>query len=150
MHLDPKIDVAKAAIITLAGKEYFVPMLALRQLRTVVPGLAKLLPVLNEARGRLSAGDWAGALNTEDVDIVVDIICTALTRAYLDVTVDDILDLDASFGELFAAIAVVAKQTGLFVAAPSGEAQGAETTPPILTESSAGIANIPASPGLTP
>ena len=39
MTPDPKIDCARAAVVALGGREFFVPVLALRQARIVVPGL---------------------------------------------------------------------------------------------------------------
>ena len=46
MHPDPEIDCAGAPVITLAGREWFVPVLAMRQARVVVPGLMRLMPTL--------------------------------------------------------------------------------------------------------
>ena len=60
MRPDPKIDCARAPVVVLGGLEFFVPTLALRQARMVVPGLLKLMPRLNAIqgahRGRRSAG----------------------------------------------------------------------------------------------
>ena len=38
MNPDPKIDCAGAPVVVLAGREWFVPVLAMRQARVVVPG----------------------------------------------------------------------------------------------------------------
>jgi hypothetical protein len=35
-------------VVTLAGREWFVPVLAMRQARVVVPALMRLMPVLQE------------------------------------------------------------------------------------------------------
>jgi hypothetical protein len=123
MRMDPKIDCARAPVIALGGREYFVPALSLRQARIVVPGLLKLLPRLNAIQTRIGAGDPLGAalLEADDFELMIDIVHAGLSRAYPDFARDDLLDAEAGFAELAAALAVIARQTGLF--AP------AETTP---------------------
>lgn len=126
MKPDPKIDCARAPVVALGGLEFFVPLLALRQARVVVPGLLKLMPRLNAVQARIGAGDPLGAtlLDQDDVELMIDVVHCGLTRAYPDFSRDDLLDLEAGFAELVAALAVIAKQTGLFAAAeaqPPGE-----------------------------
>src|SRR6266581_519545 len=118
MKPDPKIDCARASVVALGGQEFFVPMLALRQARLVVPALLKLMPRLNAIQARLAAGDPMGAalLDHDDVEMMIDVVHCGLTRAYPDFLRDDLLDLEAGFTELVAALAVIAKQTGLFAA----------------------------------
>jgi hypothetical protein len=116
MRIDPKIDCARAPIVSLGGREYFVPALSLRQARIVVPGLLKLLPRLNAIQTRIGAGDPLGAalLEAEDVELMIDVVHAGLSRAYPDFTRDDLLDVEAGFAELAGALAVIAQQTGLF------------------------------------
>lgn len=126
MKPDPKIDCARAPVVALGGQEFFVPALALRQARIVVPGLLKLMPRLNAIQTRLGAGDVLGVtlLDQDDVELMIDVVHCGLTRAYPDFSRDDLLDLQAGFAELAAALAVMAKQTGLFSqveAQPPGE-----------------------------
>jgi hypothetical protein len=121
MRIDPKIDCAQAPVTALGGREFFIPALSLRQARVVVPGLLKLLPRLNAIQTRIGAGDPLGAalLEQDDLDLMIDVVHAGLLRAYPDFTRDDLLDLEAGFSDLAAALGVIAKQTGLFAQAES-------------------------------
>ncbi|MCI4680175.1 hypothetical protein K9U39_10965 [Rhodoblastus acidophilus] len=125
MRPDPKIDCARAPVVALGGEEFFVPTLALRQARLVVPGLLKLMPRLNAVQARIAAGDPLGAtlIDQDDVELMIDVVHCGLTRAYPDFSRDDLLDREAAFPELVAALGVIARQTGLF-AAPEAQAPG--------------------------
>jgi len=119
MRIDPRIDCARALVVALGAREFFVPPLSLRQARIVVPGLLKLLPRLNAIQSRIGAGDPLGAalLEADDVELMIEIVHAGLSRAYPDFTRDDLLDCEAGFAELAGALAVIAKQTGLFTPA---------------------------------
>jgi hypothetical protein len=126
MNPDPKIDCTQAGVIELGGREFFIPQLALRQARIVVPGLLKLMPRLNAIQARIGAGDPLGPalLERDDVELMIDVVHSGLTRAYPEFSRDEVLDLQAGFAELIAALAVIARQTGLFAATenpPPGE-----------------------------
>jgi hypothetical protein len=126
MNPDPKVDCARAPIVELGGCEFFIPALALRQSRIVVPGLLKLMPRLNAIQARIVSGDPLGAalLEQDDVELMIDVVHSGLTRAYPELTRETVLDLQASFAELIATLAVIARQTGLFAPmddAPLGE-----------------------------
>ena len=116
MRLDPKVDCSKAPVVALGGREFFIPVLALRQARVAVPGLLKLLPRLNAIQARIGDGDPLGAalLESDDVDLMIDVVHAGLSRAYPGFSRDDLLDLEAGFAELVAALAAIARQTGLF------------------------------------
>ena len=45
---------------------------------------------------------------------MIDVVHSGLTRAYPDVSREDVLDFQAGFADLVAALAVIARQTGLF------------------------------------
>lgn len=123
MNPDPKIDCAGAAVVTLAGQEWFVPVLAMRQARIVVPALMRLMPTLERLQG-----GGAAHLSEADYDAMLDVVHAALTRAYPTLTREAFLDFPASTPELIAALAIVTKQTGFFKARESeiasGEARG--------------------------
>jgi hypothetical protein len=126
MKPDAKVNCADAPVISLGGREFFVPLLALRQARIAVPGLLKLMPRLNAIQARLGAGDPLGAtlLEASDVELMIDVVHAGLSRAHPDLSRDDLLDLEAGFAELIAALAVIARQTGLFAEvehSPPGE-----------------------------
>jgi hypothetical protein len=120
MKPDPKVDCARAQIVALGGQEFFIAPLALRQARIAVPGLLKLMPRLNAIQARIGAGDPLGAalLEQDDVELMIDVVHSGLSRAYPELSREDLLDLEAGFAELIAALAVIARQTGLFA---SGE-----------------------------
>ncbi len=82
----------------------------------VVPGLLKLLPRLNAIQTRIGAGDplAAAQIEQDDFDLMIDVVHAGLSRAYPDFTRDDLLDLEAGFSDLAGALAIIAKQTGLF------------------------------------
>jgi hypothetical protein len=121
---DPQVDCANAAVVTLAGREWFVPALAMRQARIVVPALMRLMPVLQNLQSGATEG--AAQLSENDYDAILDVVHAALTRAYPRLTRDEFLDLPASTPELIAALAVVTRQTGFFTPTqmenPAGEA----------------------------
>jgi hypothetical protein len=125
-------------IVAFAGREWFVPTLAMRQSRVVVPALMRLMPVLQQ----MQSGQTAG-LSEEHFENIIAIVHAALTRAYPTLTRDEFLDLPASTTELVAAIAAVMRQTGFFKpaedAAPGeqvGETTNRSTAPrPLSTES---------------
>ena len=112
MNPDPKIDCLGAPLVTLAGREWFVPVLAIRQARVVVPGLMRLMPVLQA----MQTGDAAAMaqLSEANFDAIVGVVHAALTRAYPDLSREEFLDLPASTPELVAALTVVTRQTGFF------------------------------------
>lgn len=126
MNPDPKLDLSRAEVVELGGREFFIPQLALRQARIVVPGLLKLMPRLNAIQARLGAGDPLGAalLERDDVELMIDVVHSGLSRAYPEILRDEVLDLQTGFAELIAALATIARQTGLFAQtenAPPGE-----------------------------
>jgi hypothetical protein len=124
MKPDPKVDCARAPVVCVAGQEFFVPVLALRQARIVVPGLLKLMPRLNAIQTSIGAGDplAAASLDQDDVELMIDVVHCGLTRAYPDFTRDDLLDLAGGFTELIAALGIIARQTGLFAPADAPQA----------------------------
>jgi hypothetical protein len=152
---EPSIDCSGAPVVTLAGREWFVPVLAMRQARIVVPALMRLMPVLQS----LQSGE-AAPLSEQDYDAILDVVHAALTRAYPRLTREEFLDLPASTPELIAALAVVTRQTGFFKPADGGEdhpgealgeAAKASTAPQeVSTGSSPIIASAPENPGTTP
>ena len=118
--LDKSVDCVGAPIITLAGREFFVPPLALRQSRVAVPLLIRLMPALSavdERADALGEGEW---------DSLIRLVHAAITRAYPGAKLDDVLDLPATLAELASAVGVITRQTGMFKTAAddAGEAKG--------------------------
>ena len=138
MQTKPDLDYGTATVIKVAGMDRFVPVLAMRQNRIIVPLLLKVLPIVERAgvfgsqvaqaqegdplllqasEAVLSAfgGDTLNDLNT--------IVFTALSRAY-DISFDEYLDLEITANELFEAVPNILKQTGLFKKRPGGAPVG--------------------------
>ena len=123
MNPDPNINCSGAPVVTLAGREWFVPVLAMRQARVVVPALMRLMPVLQEMQSG-QPGAMA-RLSEENYDAIIAVVHAALTRAYPELSREMFLDLPASTPELVAALGVVTRQTGFFKPADtSGEGLG--------------------------
>jgi len=75
MTPDPKIDLKDAPVIWLAGREWFVPILALRQNRTVIPANGKL----SAAMKKLNPGEEE--LDEASFGLMITIIHAGLNRA---------------------------------------------------------------------
>lgn len=119
MNPDPKIDCDGAPVVVLAGREWFIPVLAMRQSRIVVPGLMRLMPLLGELQnGHTSA---MAKLGEEEFDVIVSVVHAALTRAYPNLTREDFLDLAISTPELIGALGTVTRQTGFFKPSETGD-----------------------------
>ena len=111
---DPKIDLSDAATVTLAGRNFYVPVLPLRQTIKI----ATLAPRL----GKESAAEITEA-QMLDVAMIVHL---ALTRAYPTLTFEAFLDLPVTFAELWRAAPIILKQTRALVQEPAtGEAVAA-------------------------
>jgi hypothetical protein len=95
-------------VVTLAGREWFVPTLALRQSRTVLPALMRVLPVLAELPSN------EALLSEDSFESIIDVVHVGLTRAYPTLTREDFLDLPISTVELIGAVAPVMRQTRYF------------------------------------
>jgi hypothetical protein len=90
--------------IRLAGTEYAVRPLTLRQLRLVLPAFARA----------------ASVTSGEGVDAAIDILAAALSLDHPEVTRDALLDVEVSPRELADAVGAVAQLSGLV---PTGEAR---------------------------
>jgi hypothetical protein len=93
--------------LTLAGREFIVPALTFRQLKTLLPRLNRL---------QAAAG---GALEAEHLDIVTDLVEAALTRNYPELSREEIEER-LTFAAMPRAIAAVLLGSGLTQATPPG------------------------------
>ena len=134
LEIDPKIDVSEAPAITLAGRQFFVPRLMLRQMIRVgplVPAALKFLKRVRPAALKLGSEDEAikagGEAFTDDErlslidaatltegeqETALRMIVAALTRAYPKAVVDDLLDLPIKAGEIIVALPTIFAQIG--------------------------------------
>jgi hypothetical protein len=105
-------------IVTLAGREWSVPMLALRQSRVVLPELIRVIPDLAEFQSNQAA--WS----EDNLESIIAIVHGALTRAYPDMTRDEFLDLPISAWELISALPPIIRQTRYFNTAEKASSDG--------------------------
>lgn len=111
--------------VKLAGREWPVPELAVRQLRIVRRPLIDLTDAI-AATETETMGQRVMRLTTAQYEELCEIVYQGLTRAHPSLTREEFLDMQASDMELFMAFLVVRRQSGIFVAAgeapPTGEA----------------------------
>lgn len=100
--------------IELMGERYFIPPLAPRQNRRIIPMMSRL--------GEINFKN----MNEQTMDDLYMIIYWALTRAY-DVTESEFMDLPIPITDLIPCMAVITEQTGLAKLTPVGEAKAAGT-----------------------
>jgi hypothetical protein len=118
--------------IVLGGKKWAIPPLVVRQNRQLQPIFQRLTGRIlwNETPLRLDE------LNSEDYEDLLNLVRIALTRAYPDVTPDDLENMPIGLSELVGSLLVIMEQSGLYKAreSSSGEAEG-EASPQTGTAS---------------
>lgn len=127
MKVKAGVNIDGASLVVLAGQEWFIPLLAVRQNRVVVPRLRQLIPLMGVAAHDPASGPMSReciAANDELMSeaLIGDILVAlhaALTRAY-DISFEEFLDLPISPQEWVRALGVVIQQTAFFKAAPGG------------------------------
>jgi hypothetical protein len=110
------------ASISLGGKDWEIPQLAVKQNRIVDPLIISLLPVFST---------WTTDKNSitkigkEQYDALLTIAYTAITRAKPDFKLAEFEELPVTLPELIFAFTVIAQQTGVFARGTPGEAPAA-------------------------
>ena len=144
--LKPGLDYGSAVVVKIAGVERFVPVLAMRQNRVVVPLMLKVLPLIEAAGARkvettdpetgemkielvMAPPDATMRLFQEDTLATMNMmVFTALTRAY-ELTLDEYLDEAVSVHELTLAMPAIVKQTAFFKAVEEGQKRSSGEDP---------------------
>lgn len=118
-----------SAVVRLGGVERFIPILAMRQNKVVVPLMLEVLPIIEAAGMRKDpeTGELVmpppevslRLFSEETLETMNRIVYVALTRAY-DLTLDEYLDEPVTVHELTQAMPAIVKQTGFFRAAEEG------------------------------
>ena len=100
--------------VTLDGKDYKVPQIAFRE-------ASKILPLVNSTFAMMRTN----AFTEDSLLTLATIVFYGLKRQHPDLTLDAVLDMKVSFGEMMNAALVVCRQCGLNMKdeAP-GEAKG--------------------------
>ncbi|HEY5046932.1 MAG TPA: hypothetical protein VII49_02800 [Rhizomicrobium sp.] len=101
--------------VTLAGREWPVPVLAPKQNRIVVPALLEVVPKLVLAReaGGGNLDILARYFDTATHDRLTEIAWQALTRAHPELTRATFDEMPIGVFELIGALATIAHQAGL-------------------------------------
>lgn len=113
------VDVANAPKITLAGMEFPIPLLAVKQNRIIVPALLSLSGMMTSiasvAGGDKSDPRWFDkiSISTAQFDTLCDIVYTAITRGTPGFGRGEFDNMPISMQELIVAMMVVAGQTGM-------------------------------------
>lgn len=111
--------------ITIAGKAWPVPMLAVKQNRIVVPQILKLAPKLMSAtdkNGEMSVPKLAEIVTPEFFDELTEIVFLALNRGTPELTKEEFADMEFGMMDMLSSFLTVAQQTGLIKFQPKGAA----------------------------
>lgn len=104
-------------IVTLAGKKWPIPELAIRQLRIVRRLLIDLTDAIAQTEDE-TTGQRVMRLSSEHYAQMTEVVYQGLTRAHPKLDRDTFLDMPCTDMEMFLAFLVVRRQSGLFVARP--------------------------------
>lgn len=105
--------------IKLAGRDWEIPVLSIKQNRVVIPNFLKFMPAFARISLAVAEKDtnplwWATLdLSTEDMDRMCDALYAALTKKYPGMARNEFDNMEASLEEIFQALPVIAKQTGI-------------------------------------
>lgn len=131
-------DTNDAPTITLAGKEWPVPLLVPRQQRVIIPAILRLGSV-NPTK-----------ITEQQYDDLVEIAFRAISRAHPQFTKEQLLDMPVTLIELISALPVIAQQTGMLAFKKGDDAGEARAGNSLTgTGSSPTSASAPAGPGIT-
>jgi hypothetical protein len=114
--------------VTLGGREWPVPELAIRQLRAVRRPLIDLTEAI-AATDSESAGERVLRLTTAQYESMCEVVYQGLTRAHPTLSRDEFLDLAATDAEIFLAFLVVRRQSGVYVARDAEASTTGEASP---------------------
>ena len=97
---DEKLDLAGARTVRLAGREWFVAPLSLRQILAIADFVPKLSAISVEQ------------LSGERLAPLAEVVWHGLRRVHPTLSRDEFFDLPITIGELVAALPVVIEQAG--------------------------------------
>ena len=110
LERDESIDLSAARVVRLAGRDFHVAPLSLRQILAIADYVPKL------------SGITAENVSGERLTPIAEVVWQGLRRAHPKMTRDEFLDLPATLGELVAALPVVIEQAGgAKASAPAGD-----------------------------
>lgn len=97
---DETIDLSTARVLRLAGRDFYVAPLSLRQILAIADYVPKL------------SGITAENMSGERLSPLAEVLWHGLRRAHPKLTRDEFFDLPIPIGELVAALPVVIEQAG--------------------------------------
>jgi hypothetical protein len=100
LEVDASLDVAVARTVRLAGRDFYIAPLSLRQILAIADHVPKL------------SGITAETMSGERLLPLAEVLWHGLRRAHPKLTRDEFLDLPIPLGELVAALPVVIEQAG--------------------------------------
>jgi hypothetical protein len=100
LDLDQSVDLSLARVVKLAGRDFYVAPLSLRQILAIADYVPKLSGITPET------------LSGERLQPLAEVLWHGLRRAHPDLTREEFFDLPIPLGELVAALPVVIEQAG--------------------------------------
>lgn len=100
LDLDESLDLSSARVVRLAGRDFYVAPLALRQILAIADHVPRL------------SGITAENISGERLLPLAEVLWHGLRRAHPKLTRDEFFDLPIRLGEIVAALPVVIEQAG--------------------------------------
>jgi hypothetical protein len=100
LEIDESLDRSAARVVRLAGRDFYIAPLSLRQILAIAEHVPKL------------SGITAESMSGERLTPLAEVLWHGLRRAHPKLTRDEFLDLPIPLGELVAALPVVIEQAG--------------------------------------
>lgn len=100
LEINESLDLAAARMVRLAGRDFYIAPLSLRQILAIADHVPKL------------SGITAETMSGERLTPLVEVLWQGLRRAHPRLTRDEFLDLPIPLGELISALPVVIEQAG--------------------------------------
>jgi len=97
---DNTVDLSTARVVCLAGRDFYIAPLSLRQILAIADHVPKL------------SGITAENMSGERLQPLAEVLWHGLRRAHPKLTRDEFFDLPIPIGELVAALPVVIEQAG--------------------------------------
>lgn len=118
------VDLDSAPKITLAGRQWAIPQLAIEQARHVVPALMSILPKMGRLVGAVESKDEqqillsASVIDEPTFDALANATYWSLKRGYPQLGRGEFDQMPISLIELIGTLPVLLKQVGFIVAKP--------------------------------
>lgn len=134
------VDLDGAPKVTLAGREWSIPPLAILQASKVVPALMELLPLIGSIQAAIDV-DADGAVTTKDAAAMMRAMASineqtyatiakavfwSLKRGYPQLGQPEFDNMPVTLPELLNSLSVIMRQTGFIKPKAAGEAPAGE------------------------